>query len=219
MSRFRDLTKKSFRSLDRVEMAYCHLSPSYVETSDWIITSGLDGVEETMRQSRALRTTADYAPLLCAFAILDQLGTCYRNKAVTAKPSNAAGVKKGIHYFLGWDFNSAETKAFYALRNGLVHDASLTCHAKDGTWYIFRYSSDESAPTIKIPATQWDGTSGNLNANVVTWVNVRSFTDKVSEAISKVREMHYSNDPDLEIVKDADEISNKYLFWRPKTRS
>ena len=213
--RVKDLSGKHLSLLDQDEIVYCHLSLRQPErTLDFFVTSCLEAIETEMRQSRGTRLTANYVPLLAAFAILDQIGSCYADKRNPVHPSGGSAIHHALYHFAGMDPMSEEVKALYALRNGLVHDASLTSYAKKtGQWYIFRYDH-KLACAIKLPATPWDGTASGLGGSPITFINPRLFTDQVSEALSTLKSCYIERRPDLEVLKSGADILHKYLFWQ-----
>jgi hypothetical protein len=214
-NRVRDLSAKRLQSLMLDDIVYCHLSSRQPErTKDFRVTSCLEGIEHEMRQSRGIQLTSNYAPLLAGFAILDQIGSCYRDKSKPHHPIGGASIHRALYYFMSLAPMSDEVKALYALRNGLVHDASLTSRTKSGDWYIFRYDR-EMAASIKLAKRPWDGSSGDLGDDTLTLVNPRYFTDQISLALSKLRECYIDRRSDLDVLMSATDILHKYLFWTP----
>lgn len=203
--------------LDLDQIVYCHIAaPSLVWTSDFIVTSVLDSIDTEMRQARGFDLTSTYVPLLAAFAILDQLGSCYEDASMVPHPPGGSSIERALYYFGGFGARSPEVEHLYALRNGLVHDASLTSHNRGKTkWYIFRLSPSKP-DAITLAPKAWNGAAGMLDNQVVTWVNVREFTDLVSIAIDRVKQMYFDRPNDLVKLKSADEILHKYLFWRAR---
>lgn len=215
VSRVRDLSGKSLAALTQDEIVYCHLSSRQPErTSDHRVTSCLEEVELEMRQARGRRLTSNYAPLLAGFAILDQIGSCYADAAMAQHPQGGGAIHRALYYFLGFAPLSAEVKALYALRNGLVHDASLTSQTNAGDWYIFRYDPTMQA-AIKLAQKPWNGTANDLGPATLTMVNPRFFTDQISTGLSSLRELYINRSADLIILKPGSEIIHKYLFWSP----
>lgn len=195
------------------ETVFMHLSnmPRH-RLQDFLIESCLTSAEFAMRQSRGIASTANYAPLLCGFAILDQLGCCYADSAIPNQPApNKSGVIKALHNFGKYPSDTNESNAFYALRNFLVHDASLAGQTRKGDWYIFRYNWD-MAEAISLPATPWDGTANTITNT--TWINPRKFTDEISHIIEQVRAIMQNRPNDLVVKESKENILHKYLFWQ-----
>jgi hypothetical protein len=108
---------------------------------------------------------------------------------------------------------SEEVKAFYALRNGLMHRASLTSTDQgSGARYLFRYDYGMQA-SIKLPATPWDGQFSTIRPAATTLVNPRHFTDQVSAAIARVRELFFTDRDNLKIRRGAGQILVSHLIW------
>jgi hypothetical protein len=75
-------------------VAYRHLLQSNTNTKDFTIASSLQFIDKEMRQSRGRDLTARYVPLLAAFAILDQIGGCYSDIAVTPHPNEGGAIHR-----------------------------------------------------------------------------------------------------------------------------
>ncbi len=213
-SRVRDLSAKRLMDLTDDEIVYCHLGVRPREwTRDHILSSCLDDVETEMRQSRGTQLTSNYVPLLAAFAILDQIGSCYEDRSLAPHPRGGSAIQRALYHFGGLPPLSAEVSHLYALRNGLVHDASLTSHNLQKTaWFIFRFNRT-MPEVIRLPATPWDGTANGLVAGTTTWINPRELTELVSTALSRLRDCYFDRRSDLGVLKPGSEILHKYIFW------
>lgn len=213
VTRVRDLTTKRLVELSDDDVAYCHLSYRDVEVcADHLVRSNLHYLEIEMTQSRGLRVTASYSPLLLAFAILDQIGSCYRDLSRAPHPSGGSAIARALYYFCDRPALSDEVKALYALRNGLVHDGSLTCQTNAGQWHFFRYDFQQTA-AVRLPTQAWDGTATGLSGQRVTRVNPRVLTDEVSRGISALRNCYFLDRNNLDIQQPSTDILHKYLFW------
>ncbi len=213
---FSDYSSKKLMDLTDDELVSCHLSVQQpVMTIDYWITSCLEAVEHEMRQSRGIKDTSKYAPLLAGFAILDQIGSCYVDRAKVAHPTKGASIHHALYYFMNYAAMSDEVHALYALRNGLVHDASLTCNTKSGSYYIFRYDPAMKA-SIKLAKRPWDGKETSLGGDTVTLVNPRHFTDQISAALTSLRDCYLKRPNDLKVLQPGRDILHKYLFWVPR---
>ena len=186
-------------------------------TKDLIFTTTLHKVEDEMRQSRGIRIMSTYTPLLCAFAILDQLGSAYSDRSKINPPREKSGIQKALQTFGAYPIDSPVSDALYSLRNGLVHDASYTHNwvtKNRNEWRIFRIDPDQSE-AVRNPVTPWDGQHSSLTRSVITWINIRKLTDEVSGIISAVRKLHEERRSDLIVNYSRDEILDKYMLWRP----
>lgn len=216
-SRVTDLTQTRLQDLTDDEIVYCHLGVRTQEaTRDFVVSSCLHDVETEMRQSRGTQLTSNYVPLLAAFAILDQIGSCYEDAAKPPHPNKGSAIERALYHFGGLSALSPEVIHLYALRNGLVHDASLTSHDRPKTnWYIFRF--DRAMPdAIRLPAIPWNGQASTLDRSTTTKVNPRELTEVVSRALSNLRDLYFDRHHDLVVLKTGEEILHKYLFWRPE---
>ena len=139
-------------------------------TKEYAVYTTLQLVEVEMRQSRGLRNTANYAPLLTGFALLDQIGGCYADTAQPPHPNRGSAIEHALYYFMGFNPQGPEVQAIYALRNGMVHEGSLTCKTKSQAHYIFRYDSSLTS-AIQLAPTPWDGEAATLGMSTTTLVN------------------------------------------------
>lgn len=212
-----NLSSKLLKQLNLDEVIYAHLTRSYhTNTRDHLLRSCLHEVEEEMRQSRGLQVTSRYAPVMCAFALLDQIGSTYSDLSKQPYPDkNASGIKKALYYWAGYSANDPETKALYAFRNGIDHDGSLTSEAKSGEWYIFRYRQNLGSP-VELSQTPWDGTAATLGSETTTLIDVRELTELVCAAVQSVRNCFAGRRNDLKSHQSKESILHKYIFWSAK---
>lgn len=212
-----NFSNKPLSQLNLDEVIYAHLTrSSYSDASDYTLRSCLHEVEQEMLQARGLQVMSHYAPVMCAFALLDQIGTTYSDSAKAPYPdSNASGIKKALYYWAGHTPNGSETKALYAFRNGIDHDGSLTSETKSGDWYFFRYRKDLGSP-VELAAIPWDGTAATIGSNTTTLIDVRELTEMTSHAIESVRDCFSERRGDLNEHQTKENILHKYIFWSAK---
>lgn len=216
-NRVRDLSNLRLSQLEKDDIVYCHLSfRSHEMTKDFVVVSSLEAAATEMTQARGTDLTANYAPLLTGFAILDQIGSCYENATMAPHPTGGAAIERALYYFGGMAARSPEVEHLYALRNGLVHDASLTSHDRPKRkWYMFRFNRN-MPDVIRLPAQDWDGNAGSLGPDTTTWINPRRLTEIISNAISDLRDLRELNSGALTVLKPKEEILHKYLFWEKR---
>jgi hypothetical protein len=76
MNRIMDLSAKPFGDLTLDEVIYLHVAGRLHElTGDFHVTSSLEQILTSMRSAISRKNSQFYGPAMCAFAILDQLGT------------------------------------------------------------------------------------------------------------------------------------------------
>lgn len=213
-SRKRDLSLLKLAELSVDDVVYCHLSQGPGEQlKGHLLYSSLQDIEEEMRQSRGLQVTSRYVPILAAFSILEQIGDIYRDTSIAKHPKSGGGIEHALYYFGGLPAMSPEVKALYALRNGLVHAASLTSTDQGtGARYIFRYDY-QMLEVIKPASQAWDGQISTVNSSVITRVNPRALTDLVSAALDQVRSLFFDRPSSLRVQRNAGHILVNHLFW------
>lgn len=206
--------QKRLDELTLDEVVYCHVRANPLWCKDVTVVSHLEQINTEMRQARGLQVTKNYASLLAAFAILDQIGSCYEDSSQGAHPAGGNAFKRALFYFGHLPAMGAEINALYALRNGLVHDGSLTSQdQKTGKWYCFRYFSRMSEP-VRLPTQNWDGTFQSLSNEKLCLINSRELTEIASRAIHRVDHLLQCERNKLNIIQSKDEIITKYLMWR-----
>jgi hypothetical protein len=211
----RDLSNLTLRDLSADDVAYCHLSRrGWEQIKGCTVYTTLDDIETEMRQSQGIVNTSSYVPLLAGFSILEQLGSTYRNRKMKRHPTSGGGIEHALYYFCGYPPMSPEVKALYALRNGLIHAASLTSSDQgSGARYIFRYDYNMQT-AIQTAQVAWDGQFSTIDRAVMTLVNPRKLTDQVSEAIALVRGLFFHDRDNLRILRTPGQIIADHLIWR-----
>jgi hypothetical protein len=207
--------KRRLSELGISEVATAHLSgdpKSY--TSDFILYSTLIGIKQEMNHSKCYTNSQKFLPLLSGFAILDQIGNCYRNKRLPAfNNPKSSGILKSLYYFCGFGMGDDDSLALYQFRNGMMHGASLASQDRKGNYHIFRYTDDRRQIVSRAPEG-WDGTETGLNKDVFNWINVSLFCQMINKAIINATELLQSGDLDFLISKE--ELLHKYMMWLPE---
>lgn len=214
-SYIRDLTQYELNELSLDDVVYCHLSRrGWEPIKGHTIYTTLDHIETEMRQARGTNLTSNYVPLLAGFSILEQLGDTYADRSMQRHPQNGGGIEHALYYFCGYPAMSPEVKALYALRNGLIHAASLTSTDQgSNARYIYRYDYEMDAGIV-MPAQPWDGQIKTIHPDVFTIVNPRQITDQVSAAISRVRDYFFHEHGRLKVKRSKGQILINHLIWR-----
>ncbi|MDB9467197.1 hypothetical protein [Dolichospermum circinale] len=122
---------KKLSELTDSEIINIHLSIfTKTFTKDFELISTLKTLEEEMRQSSGLDKFKSFLPFLAAFAILDQIGGCYKcyknseEKENHANTKNYSSIQKALYYF-GDIEDEQRLNEIRIFRNGIIHDASL----------------------------------------------------------------------------------------------
>jgi hypothetical protein len=142
-------------------------------------------------------------PVLGWFAVLDQLGSCYINKAKPRYPDRqASGVKKSLYYLCSFAPNDEQTKTLYALRNALVHDSSFFSRGNNNrSNYFFRYDySLESC--IQSSINEWNGHLTDIREEVITLVNPKGIKALAESAYTKAFQLLQEDNLDIELQED-----------------
>lgn len=211
---------KTLQQLTLTELASIHLSThtDSVCLADGYIHSGLSSLITEIRQTRAVNNTRIFSPLYGSFALLDQIGSCYRNKQIPPCPNPmASGIKKALYYFCGMTYDSDEMKALYGLRNSLMHDGSLLDRGrfKNGGWegpfHHFILGLD-SQNIVELPSVPWDGNLQNLNSAKRTKINQAKFTKLAIDAVSNAQELLRNGNLEFSLTEGEIELYYRYLF-------
>src|SRR5690606_31203391 len=122
-------------------------------------------------------------------------GICY-NRKDKPEPKFKNGIKRCLIYFGEINEDDDIINTLYALRNGLLHNVSLTSIDKHkDNHYIFRYS-DEIDSVYKKAELKWDGSYESLDGNrekYTTQINVEKFNDLVYSCIKKADELNQNS--------------------------
>lgn len=85
-------------------------------------------------------------------ALLDQIGTCLKPRAVV-KPGN--GIERALAYFTSLQY--AEIQALYALRCAFAHNYSLANVGRQGRQHLFKVVAGDATPLVTLPTIPWKG--------------------------------------------------------------
>lgn len=200
-------SKKSLEELSIHELVYIYLNVNWNVTSlkNREVSTSLHDLVENIRASYNNVRTRIYTPLLGCFMILDQLGSIVDDPK---KP-----LKNGIKQILNLHTYDEKTIEYLlALRNGLMHDGSLTSLAQYSGQHntIFRLSPDLKT-TIEFPSIDWNGTFENELSVYCSKINSKRFFEEVLIIIDLVKEALLDNRLDLKIA-DEKEFFYKFLF-------
>ena len=209
------LSDKHIDELTIEEMAFVHLSTSYtpITVKDAILRSTLSFINQNIQHSLSFEYSKQLMPYLSLCAILDQLGICYNRKdRPNTKFGN--GIKRCLVYFGEIDEDDEIIDTLYALRNGLLHNVSLTSKAKYGNnHYIFRYSEDIGNVYQKAD-TKWDGSYETLDGSrekYTTLINVVKFKDLVSRCIQKADDLNQNSLLELRLSGGVKQLFFDYI--------
>ncbi|MFP3549686.1 hypothetical protein SB861_03090 [Paraburkholderia sp. SIMBA_049] len=218
-----NLTNKKLQELTIDELAAVHLSVhGPIHLADGLLHSGISTLVREIRHTRSADNSRIYSPVLGAFALLDQIGTCYSDKTVAAyADANASGIKKALYYFAGMGQNTADVKAVYGLRNALMHDGSLLyrgrfdakANAWTGPFHHFMFGRTH-ANLVEHPNQPWDGHLTTLNSSNYTKVNQDKLTDLAIDVLGKARGQLDAGNLNINIQGGPIELYYKYLFHR-----
>lgn len=169
---------KKLEELTIEELAYIHLKPApgRVTLKNCHLSSGLYNLIETLNVSFNNNRTNQYVPLMTSFAILDQLGALYSLKNKNSRFGN--GIKKCLDCFSS--LTDLEIENLYSLRNGVLHDGSLTNIARqpNGAKVIFRLNKNAQS-MITHPKVPWDGVYRDKLVDSTSHLNLKLFKDMI----------------------------------------
>lgn len=206
---------KRFAELTLQEVMAVHLEQGggHSITSDFLVESTLRVILQEARHCTQNVRSKQMMPALGCFALLDQVGNCYTRTRCEPYPhGNASGIKKALYYFGGFAADDAATKALYAFRNALMHNASLR-NDYHGKHHAFRY--DGSIPTAVAPAArEWDGDVATLDDSTLTVVNPGRLVDLADGVVRALNECLDAGTLATDLTKA--EIAERYLLLAPR---
>ncbi|MGL6129674.1 hypothetical protein [Chryseobacterium artocarpi] len=191
------LLEKHTHELNLNELSFIHLSDSisFFTLKENHVRSTLSFAIQNVRQALNLEYSKQIMPYMTLCAILDQIGICYdRNDKPLPKFTN--GLKRALVQFGEIDEDDDLINIIYSLRNGLLHNISLTSFdKKNGKFYRFRYNS-EITSIYKEAEGNWNGSYETLDtdpAKFTTNINAKLFSDLVFSCIDKANSLNRTN--------------------------
>lgn len=195
-------------SIDQLmEIHLSHIRVSF--TKDFAVHSSLHSLEMNMIHSKTLKNLHPFAPVLCAFAILDQLGTTYKVKNNNSRLTN--GIKRSITFFSKEPLSTEQINSLVSFRNGAVHNGSFASYDKYNKIHsIFRFN-DNIDSVIKLPDRPWNGSGDDMGENVCTYINKKMFIKLTIDILSKVRYLFQKNNIYTEL--DNESFIHRFILW------
>lgn len=216
------LNHKTLEQLSLHDLASIHLDlyGHRKQLADGWIESGMGHLATEIQQSLPRVYTGFFSPLYGAFALLDQIGEIYANKALPPCGNDAAsGIKKALYYFGGMPFDNTEVKALYGLRNALMHNGSLLYRGRfndkksvwEGPFHRFRWNKELGVP-VKLPAVVWDGNLATLGAINSTEINVSKICELALSSVQAARDALEIGNLEIQIKEGEAELYYRYLY-------
>lgn len=209
------ISDKKIDELSVEEMIFVHLNTSYspIIVKNALLRSTLSFVYQNIQHSLANEYSKHLMPYISLCSILDQLGTCY-NRIDKEQPRFGNGVKRCLYFFGEFDENDDIIRILYSLRNGLLHNVSLSSYDKfNNKYYHFRYNKDIEG-IYKNPELEWDGSYETLDGNrekYTTSINVEKFRDMVFECIQKAADLNQNSKLELRLFDGARQLFFDYV--------
>ncbi|SFI85861.1 hypothetical protein [Myroides guanonis] len=182
------------------EMSFIHLDHHNIPhiVKDHLLRSTLSFTSQNIRHALNNDYSKQLIPLIGLFTILEQLGKCYDRMDISnIRFQN--NIKRALVNFGGIDQNDELIDVLYALRNSLLHSASLISHGENSAnkdkHYRFRYSS-EIQHIIQESKVKWNGCYEELDGNTekyTTLINVDLLVKFVFSCIEKASALNQEN--------------------------
>lgn len=153
-------------------------------------------------------------PLLGGLSALDQFGLCYEPNPSTfpVALSSKSGIIKAAHNFLGILVDTPDSDALYALRNALMHQASLISVGKQAKPKHYWFEIDNSIPDLFIHATTaWDGQFNTRNDSNKTVVNASGLLKRALSVPGHIKELHQKGQMSLNLAGGLEELLTNYV--------
>ncbi|MGU3375272.1 hypothetical protein [Chryseobacterium sp. M5A1_1a] len=182
------LNNKEIDELTFEEMAFVHLSDSHdpIMLKKYILRSTLSFARQNVIQALTNDHSKQLMPYITLCSILDQLGICY-DRTDKPEPKFGNGLKRALVQYAELEEDDDLIDSIYALRNGLLHNISLTSFdTYKEKYYKFRYNSNIST-VYKKAEEEWNGCYATLDTNperFTTHINVELLKDLVFSCIN-----------------------------------
>lgn len=203
------------------EMIYVHLDLHSVYLKDRILISTLSVIHRNINSVMEREYSKTLMPILSMLAILDQLGVCY-NRKDKLEPNLGNGIKRCLYYFGEFNESDEIIDTLYALRNGLMHNISLSSYNRNsGQSYYFVF--DNNLQTVyKKADLAWDGSYESLdgtNGEYSTSISVPNLKKLVDNCINKASKLNESANLELRLQSGIKQLYFDYIRYNKLTVS
>jgi hypothetical protein len=141
-------------------------------------------------------------------ALLDQIGSCFKQKNTETLSGNA--INRALGYFTG--LIQAEIDAIYALRCAFAHDYSLyNTHTRQSLQHCFIVWEGQG-PLVRFPTVPWDGDYNNLSPDRMTHINLEVLGDLVEDVYRRLVQLSQVDALEIILIGGADELVRRYSF-------
>jgi hypothetical protein len=212
-----DLNEVYWSNLTSDQIVFMHVCDDKSILADFEVISTLHRTYREGRHAACNTHSNVFLPLFSTFAILDQIGECYKPKNSPIYPDpKGSGIKKALYYFAGRQPNDNESKALYAFRNGIMHDCSFVSHDKHRSdiHYWFRFCESISC-YVEVASTPWDGVPSSRSDHNITLINRNLLLDLAHNVIQKLNTLFTKGELEVTIPGGAATIADNYLVRRP----
>lgn len=210
------LVNKSIDELTFNEMAYVHLSDSTSSfvLKDHLVRSTLSFAVQNVKKALKHEFSKQLMPYITLCSILDQLGICY-NRNDKPQPRFSNGLKRALVQFGEISGDDELINVIYSLRNGLLHNISLTSFdLKKGKFYKFRYNSSIES-IYKKSDEEWNGSYETLDSNpnkFLTHINIDLFSELVFACLDKATTLNETNNLELRLEGGLRQLFFDYIL-------
>ncbi len=210
------LLEKYTHELNLNELAFIHLSDSnsFFTLKENHVRSTLSFAIQNVRQALNLEYSKQLMPYVTLCAILDQIGICY-DRNDKPLPKSSIGLKRALIQFGEIHEDDDLINIIYALRNGLLHNVSLTSFdKKNKKYYKFRYNSHITS-IYKKAEEDWDGSYETLDTNpekFTTYINAKLFSDLVFDCVDKANSLNHTNNLALRLKGGLIQLFFDYII-------
>jgi hypothetical protein len=151
--------------------------------------------------------------LLGYFAILDQMGSCFKDLNCSIKIETKEKAFNICLKRFATHLDIYERKAIYALRNSVAHDYCLINenNVDDKLRHHFGLYIDPKIPLVKVPSPLWDGVMAHRNSQNQTKINIDKLGDLVEGIYQNI--VNLACDGALTVEIPFDNLIKKYSFF------
>lgn len=128
------------------------------------------------------------------FALLEQIGNCFRPTSITDSTNKTNNIHKTLHYFS--DLSDDKIFVIRALRNTFSHDFSLygTDRGNRKLLHHFKLKFSDTEPLDTEPLMilrkkEWDGDLSTKNENNITIVNLEKLCDVIDKICVDIQKL------------------------------
>lgn len=144
------------------------------------------------------------------FALLEQIGNCFKPKSSIVCTKHKNNIHKALHYFSS--LTCDEIFVVRALRNTFSHDFSLYATDKGDKRLLhhFKLQASDFDPLFQLREEKWYGKINTISIKNITIVNIEKLCSLIDKICIEVQELAKKDDLEILLPGGLNEYKNRY---------